>query len=176
MIARRPAFCHSRRVGVAVLCAVVTLAVASAAFGLPPFTTLAKSSPSGTVAQAQLASVTAACRATFDRLVFRFRFGIPGYRVRYVAQVVKDPSGLPLSLPGNAKLQITFQNARAHTAAGGALPIPSVLTPSCANLLKLKKAGDFEGVVSYGAGIDHRAGFRVFRLSSPTRVVIDIHH
>ena len=96
--------------------------------------------------------------------------------MRYVARVFKDPSGKPLPLPGSARLSITFQNARAHTAGGAAIAIPPVITPGCSNLLKVKQAGDFEGVVSYGAGLAHRAGFRVFRLTGPTRVVIDVAH
>ena len=42
--------------------------------------------------------------------------------------------------------------------------LPSTLTPKCSNLRQVKKAGDFEGVVSYGLGLSRRTGFRVFRL------------
>ena len=35
---------------------------------------------------------------------------------------------------------------------------------------------DYEGYVDEGLGLDRRAGFRVFELTSPTRLVIDIHH
>ena len=173
----RGAFTRIRRVVlIAVLGVVVLLASAGVAFGLPPFTTGTKSSPPATVSQAQLVRITTGCGASYDRLVFRFGFGKPGYRVRYVARVFKDPSGKPLPLPGSARLSITFQNARAHTAGGAAIAIPPVITPGCSNLLKVKQAGDFEGVVSYGAGLAHRAGFRVFRLTGPTRVVIDVAH
>ena len=62
------------------------------------------------------------------------------------------------------------------TPAGESNLLPSTLTPRCSNLRQVKKAGDFEGVVSYGLGLRRRTGFRVFRLSAPTRIVIDVAH
>jgi hypothetical protein len=168
---------RNRRVVIAAVAAVAALASATAALGLPPFNNrLPKSSPPLTASQAQLANVTSACHNGFDRIVFRFTSGKPGYNVRYVTRIVKDPSGLPVSLLGNVKLSIVFQNARAHRAGGGSLGIPSVRNPLCTNVRQLKATGDFEGVVSWGAGLYHKADFRVFRLTNPTRVVIDVHH
>jgi hypothetical protein len=54
--------------------------------------------------------------------------------------------------------------------------LPSTITPGCANLRQIKKAGDFEGVVSFGLGLRRKTGFRVFRLTAPARVVIDVAH
>ena len=54
--------------------------------------------------------------------------------------------------------------------------MPSTLTPRCPNLLQVKKTGDFEGTVSFGLGLRRMTGFRVFRLTDPTRVVIDVAH
>lgn len=36
--------------------------------------------------------------------------------------------------------------------------------------------GDFEGTVSFGLGVDHLSKVRVFELSQPSRLVIDLHH
>ena len=66
--------------------------------------------------------------------------------------------------------------SRAGTHVGGANLLPSVTTPLCSNLRQVKKAGDFEGVVSFGLGLRRRTGFRVFRLSAPTRIVVDVAH
>ena len=49
------------------------------------------------------------------------------------------------------------------------------LTPLCPNL-RHRAAGDFEGVVSFGLGLRRKTGFRVFRLTAPTRIVIDVAH
>ena len=67
------------------------LCLAAAAFGLPPFTTEPKSAP-GSGGQVQLSQNRTGCHATFDRFVFRARFGTPSYRVRYVRRIIADGS------------------------------------------------------------------------------------
>ena len=151
-----------------------SLLLAGGAFGLPPFTTAPKTS-AGSGGQAELFAVAAACHPTFDRFVIRARFASAGYDVRYVSQVVADGSGKPVSLLGTKRIHVVLRHARGHTSAGANL-LPSVTTPLCSNLRQVKKAGDFEGVVSFGLGLRRRTGFRVFRLSAPTRIVIDVAH
>ena len=149
--------------------ALAFLGLAAAAYGLPPFTTAAKTSPSSG-SQATLSSAAAGCHATYDRFVLRVGSGgKPGYDVRYVSRIIADPSGNPVSLQGTKRLRVIVHNATAHT-------LPSTITPGCANLRQAKKAGDFEGVVSYGLGLRRKTGFRVFRLTGPTRIVIDVAH
>lgn len=167
---RRP---HRRLVATVVLGAGVSCCSAFAA-GLQPFTTAPKSA-AGSGGQAELYQLSAACHSSYDRLVIRARNATPGYDVRYVARVVRDPSGIPVSLPGHAFLRIVIRPARAHTSGGTAL-LPSTVTPHCPNLLQSKAAGDFEGVTSFGVGLGHKTGFRVFRLTPPRRIVVDVLH
>jgi hypothetical protein len=150
------------------------LALAAQAFGLPAFSTAPQTS-SGSGAQAQLSGIAAGCHGTFDRFVIRVSSGNPGYDVRFVPRIVADPSGKPVSLQGSAKIRVVIRPARGHTASGTNL-LPSTLTPLCSNLRQAKKAGDFEGVVSFGLGLARKTGFRVFRLSGPTRIVVDVAH
>ena len=150
------------------------LALAAQAFGLPPFSTAPKTA-SGSGGQAQLSGTTPGCHSTFDRFVIRVGSGNPGYDVRYVTRVVADPSGKTVSLQGSKRIKVVIRPARGHTA-GGANLLPATLTPRCPNLRQIKKAGDFEGVVSFGLGLARRTGFRVFRLTSPTRIVVDVAH
>jgi hypothetical protein len=168
---RRKWYRRSAAVSVAL---VSSLSLAAAALGLPPFTTAPKTS-AGSGGQAELFAVAAACHPTFDRFVVRARFASAGYDVRYVSQVVADGSGKPVSLLGTKRIHVVLRHARGHTS-GGANLLPSVRTPLCSNLRQVKKAGDFEGVVSFGLGLRRRTGFRVFRLSAPTRIVIDVAH
>ena len=163
-----------RRVGTAVVALAAFLALTAVAFGLPPFTTAPKTA-AGSGGQAELFGAAAGCHSTFDRFVIRARFATPGYDVRYVSQIVADGSGKPVSLLGTRRIRIIVRNARGHTNAGTNL-LPSVITPRCSNLRQVKKAGDFEGVVTYGLGLRRRTGFRVFRLTAPTRIVIDVAH
>jgi hypothetical protein len=150
------------------------LGLAAVAFGLPPFTTAPKSS-SGSGGQAELSGVATGCHPTFDRFVVRTRFGTPRYDVRYVKRIVADGSGRPVALLGAKRIRVVIRNARGHTQGGTNL-LPRVRTPRCPNLRQLKTAGDFEGVVSFGLGLRRKAGFRVFRLTGPARIVVDIAH
>lgn len=163
------------RRGVALVVALVSsLALAGVAFGLPPFTTAPKSSP-GSGLQAEVFGVATGCRANFDRFVIRARFATPGYRVRYVRRIVQDGSGQPVPLRGTKRIRVFIRNARGHTEGGMNL-LPAVRTPLCPNLRQVKLAGDFEGLVTFGLGLRRKTGFRVFRLTGPTRIVIDVAH
>jgi hypothetical protein len=144
------------------------------ALALPPFTTSAKTSASGG-GQAELYGATAACHPTFDRFVLRARSAKPGYEVRYVSRIFEDASGDPVSLLGGKRIKVLIRDARGHTEGGTDL-LRSVITPRCPNLRQIKNAGDFEGLVTLGLGLRARTGFRVFRLTGPTRVVIDVAH
>ncbi len=159
-----------------IACTVATGATwigATTAVSLPAFTTAAKSRtvPASTP-QATLASVTVGRHATFDRIVFRWRGSTPGYQVRYIPQVIGDGSGEPIPVRGRYFLGIRFEPTVNGTTAG----VPSTYTPLFPTLRQMKVSGDFEGVVNFGAGLSKRAGFRVFTLSSPRRIVVDVKH
>jgi hypothetical protein len=152
----------------------VFLGVVSAAPALPAFTTAPKTaSPRGDAAE--LSNAAAGCHPTYDRFVVRARFATPGYDVRYVARIVADPSGRPVSLLGSKHIRIALNLAAGHDNRGRNL-LAGTITPRCPNLLQVKKAGDFEGTVSFGLGLKRMTGFRVFRLTNPTRIVIDVAH
>jgi len=141
---------------------------------LPAFTTAPKTAPPRGDA-AELYGVSAGCHSTFDRFVIRARFATPGYDARYVRRIVADPSGRPVSLLGAQRIRLQFNLAAGHDNRGTNL-LAGTLTPRCPNLLQVKKAGDFEGTVTFGLGLKHTTGFRAFRLTNPTRVVVDVAH
>ena len=159
---------------VATATVTATAVLASTAAGLPPFTTAPKTSP-GRGDQVEVFGMTAACHARFDRVVLRGRLGVPEYDVRRVRRVVADGSGQVIRLGGRKRVRVLLRNARAHTDAGAPL-LPRAVTPRCSNLRQVKLASDFEGVVTIGLGLQRARGFRVFRLTAPTRVVVDVAH
>lgn len=53
---------------------------------------------------------------------------------------------------------------------------PGYAVGSYPALLQVRAAGDFESYLSLGIGLSQRAGFRVFTLTQPYRVVIDVAH
>jgi hypothetical protein len=152
----------------------VSLALAAAAFALPPFSTAPKTS-TGSGGQAELFAIATGCHPTFDRFVIRARLAKPGYDVRYVSKIVADGSGATVHLLGTKRIRVIVRDARAHTSGGTSL-LPGALTPLCPNLRQVKRAGDFEGVVTFGLGLRSKTGFRVFRLTAPTRIVVDVLH
>jgi hypothetical protein len=93
-------------------------------------------------------------RPSFQRISFYFRGGYPGYRFSFVPAVVKDAEGSPISLQGNAFLRMVFVSAQAHDESGRstilASPPPSL---GFSALQSYGSAGDFEGRVTYGLGI-----------------------
>lgn len=144
---------------------------AGSATALPAPTTAAKvRTVSPSTPQATLTRITVGRHATFDRIVFRFNGSTPGFRVQYVPQVIQDGSGLPVALLGRRFLQIRFE----PTVNGSSLNAPSSITPRFPTLRQVRRAGDFEGVLTYGAGLLKRAGFRVVTLPSPRRIVVDV--
>ncbi len=154
---------------------IVAAGPAGAAVALPPFTTAAKSTPDS-VAQRELVAFRVATHPGFDRMVFQFRGGTPGFNVRYVARIIQDGSGATVPLRGSRFLAIRFAAALAHPLNGATSNVPRVRTPLFRSIRQVKVAGDFEGVVSYGAGIAGRRAFRVFRLTGPPRIVVDVRH
>jgi hypothetical protein len=101
----------------------------------------------------------------------------PGYRVGYVRTLREDGSGRVVDLRGPASLQITLTPANAHDDNGN----PTLRTPSrkrwfYPEIKEYALIGDFEAVVTVGVGLAHREPFRVFTLSNPTRIVVDVKH
>jgi hypothetical protein len=139
--------------------AAVFLAAAAPARGLPAFTTSPKTSPD-TRDPALLHDAATGCHPKFDRFVVQADFNTPGYDVRYV---------------GAHRLRVTFSLAGGHDNRG-TNHLPRTLTPWCPNLIQVKETGDSGGTVSFGVNLRKKTGFRVFRLTHPTRVVIDVAH
>ena len=142
-------------------------APAPAAPGWPTTTRTAAPSHAGT-----LTAVSVGQHASYDRVVFTFSQGIPGYTIGYVSDVLSDAKGDLVALPGQAFLRIVFHPASAYQSYSG----PASITPILPALLQVRAAGDFEGYLSFGAGLSQRAGFRVFTLTQSYRVVVDIAH
>ena len=113
---------------------------------------------------------------TFDRIVLDERFAKSGYRVHYVNQVTADPSGQPVDLRGRYYLVIVVHDAGTDGAAGAPTYVHDAYTPLLPEVRQIKKTGEFEGVVSFGVGLRNKRPFRVLRLSSPLRLVIDVQH
>lgn len=90
----------------------------------------------------------------YQRMSFYFRGGYPSYRVSYVPQIVGDASGILIPVAGNAFLRVVFTSAQAHTSSGSSsVTSTPPATIGFTNLKAYAPAGDYEGYVSYGLGL-----------------------
>lgn len=132
-----------------------------------------------------ITNVRAGRHDCFDRMVVDINGGIAGYDVHYVPGLRADPSDLPVSLRGGAKLQVIV---RAHTEDVDtglqlfqpANPNELVNVSGFSTFRQIKLVGpSFEGVTQIGLGVRARLPFRVFNLDGPapgSRLVIDVAH
>lgn len=126
--------------------------------------------------QARLVGVRVGQHAGYDRLVIDLGGQLPGYQVQTVARLVHDGSGRRLALPGAALLEVRLQPAVAHDVDARPTFAPTRQLLSLPALRGYALAGDVEGVVTLGISLTHQSTFRVFELSSPSRLVIDVRH
>jgi hypothetical protein len=173
------------RAGLLALAVTVGLALtattaSASSSDLPAPTRTAPVTASGTatgLGDAKLVNVRTGRHAAYDRTVFDFTGGTPGYRVEY-GTLVHGGTGEPIPIAGAATLVVVFNPAYAHDITTGATTydITRTLNPNLPTLRQIKFGEDFEAHVSAGLGLADRVGFRVFQLHNPDRVVIDVAH
>ena len=155
------------------LLVVPTLAVAflvpPASAELPAPTRTATSTGAGEgTGYPTLVGVRWAAHPAYDRVVFDFANATPGWRAAY-EPLRAQGTGDVVPLAGAATLALTFHVARTAIAL-------RAMYPALPTLRQVGWGGDFEGYVGAGLGLRDRVGFRVFALSGPPRVVVDVAH
>jgi len=117
----------------------------------------------------------------YDRIALEFN-NLPNYEIGYESSIVYDGSGEPVSLNGDAFLQLVFNPAQAHTDAGEpTLPSPLLnqVSTGFPALQAYLMNGDYEGYVSIALGLSDKLGFDVqkFQTSEGNWVIyVDIAH
>jgi hypothetical protein len=126
---------------------------------------------------AQLMDVRIGLHDGFDRAVFEFEVGLPGYRVEYVEPpIVADASGLRVEIDGTAVLQVRFAPAAGHDPSTGEVTYagPLQIASDLPSLVELQGVGDFEGQLRGVLGLTDDVDFRISELEAPFRVLIDV--
>jgi hypothetical protein len=122
----------------------------------------------------RLVAVRRGRHATYDRILFEFRGGVPRTSVRYVPTLPRTRAGAPVELAGDANLLVVF-GATARTAAGRpSFSGPARARPLWPALHEYALISEAGGQVTFGLGVDRRLGFRVIERSRPARVVVDV--
>ena len=136
--------------------------------------------PSSDGAAMTLTDVSTGEHEGYDRVVFRFEgTGTPGWMVRYVDTATDDPADTVLDIAGDGTLQVVLLGVQLPDTTGvaewsGTNP---VLTPGYPVLREVNVRGQFEGQELAFVGVDTADHpFRVFALTDPVRVVVDVRH
>jgi hypothetical protein len=136
----------------------------------------------GSSQAAHLTQVRVGHHDGFDRMTFQFdgKSGLPRYALvpQSSAAFVRDPSGQALSLEGAAGLRVIFQGATG-VDLGAAPPRPTYtgsqdVKAGLTFVRELAQVGDFERVLSWGAGLSAPACLRLTELANPARLAIDV--
>jgi hypothetical protein len=117
----------------------------------------------------------------YDRVVFQFRNGLPGYRVEYVRPPLReDGSGNRVQVDGDAFVLVRMELASGFDVATGEGELvytgPRRLSGADAGTSVVKevvRTGDFEAVLSWAIGLEDRVDFRVVTLQNPARIAVD---
>jgi len=111
--------------------------------------------------------------AGYDRLTIEFKNGVPtsvDAKPQASTTFTTDPKGEMLTLQGSSGILITIHGADLHTYYAGPLDIKT----GYAGLMEVSRVQDFEGVVQLGLGVSGSGCYRLFYLTNPDRLVIDI--
>jgi hypothetical protein len=149
-----------------------------AATDLGPFTCQDRSGGYSGSAQMQLSDVRVAHQTGYDRIVFEFAAPagatarVPAYTLsrQGSANFVKDPSGQPVTMRGSSGLRVVFQQASGAASYSKSRDIIAGLPV----VQEVEQLGDFEAVLSWGAGLSRPSCIRALELTNPTRLVIDV--
>ena len=161
---------HARISTWAALAAAAALAIGTA----PAAGASAAAARSALPTLPRLIGVSASHQPGFDRLLLTFdRQATPPTSATWTSVLYDDLSGAAIPVPGRALLRVVVRGADAHTYAGvptvqldRALPLPGFVS--------LRKAGDNEGVISFGVGVALRTTFRVHALPGTSTVAVDV--
>lgn len=128
---------------------------------------------------ALLERVAVAGHEGYDRVVFQFRNGLPGYRVEYVEPPLReDGSGNLVKLDGDAFVVVRMEQASGFdlTVPEGALVYTGrrrIAGNGTSVVREIVRTGDFEAVLTWAVGLSDRVPFRVLTLENPARIVVD---
>ncbi len=126
---------------------------------------------------AVLTNIRTGRHGDFDRIVFDFADRLPGYRIAYATgPITQCASGMDVPFAESALLIISLEPAAAHDEDGNVTFEPSELSPGLPAIVEAKKTCDFEAIVTWVLGLSAEADFRVYELSDPARIVVDVGH
>lgn len=156
--------------------ATATQAPAGTATPLPTSTAMRSAAPAS-ARTALLTQVAVGAHEGFTRVVFTFADSLPGYTVGYAQPPFQQAgSGRTVDVRGDAFVEVRME--RAATADIGTQLRTTYTGPSkvpgAGVVTEVAKTGGFEAVLTWVIGAERQVPFRVFTLSAPARLVVDL--
>lgn len=125
----------------------------------------------------ELTGIRTGRNAGFDRVVLDISGHAPSVLAQgWTDELIADPSGEIEWLTGERFVSVTLSPAAAHREDGTSTYTGprKFRTRDLTNVMAVAVTGDFEATLSIGLGTRTQTWVRVFTLTSPTRVVIDV--
>lgn len=95
----------------------------------------------------------------YARISFYFRGAFPSYNFEYVREVLSEGKGDAIPLQGNGFIRLGFVDAQAHDEAGAStIRVTPDASIGLHNLKSYGFAGDFEGHLTFGLGVQVAPG------------------
>jgi hypothetical protein len=148
---------------------------------LPPFACGETLRVPGTVPRAQVTDLQVVNRDGVGRITFTFEpegnvAAVPEVEVRPAdPPFTRDPSGLPLEVPGAAHVVITlFGGTALDEDFEPTFEGPFDVDPAGEPIVAFRRSGDFEAISSFVAGLTGSPCVRVLPPDGTSRVIIDI--
>lgn len=114
----------------------------------------------------------------FDRVVLDVTGDEPGlgWYARFTEDAIEDPSDLPLNVDGDAFLEIAVTGIDWTSDSTERYDGSAVSGQGTTVITQVKFGGLFEGQQQVVIGLRSQTAYRVFALSDPARIVIDVQH
>ena len=114
----------------------------------------------------------------FDRVVFEFESGVPGYAVKYVDRpITEDGSGNQVDVDGAAVLSVRMEAASGADLSGGDLRQtyagPKRIEGPGQAVAEVVRTGDFEAVLNWVLGVKSKAAFHAYT-SEGNKLIVDV--
>jgi hypothetical protein len=120
-----------------------------------------------------IGSLRTGTHSSYDRVTIEFTNGTP-QAVQVGApggtSFTASPSGMTITVKGQHGILVTIHGADLHTSYTGSIDIVT----GYATLAEVRRVQDYEGVVQLGLGVNGAGCYRVFWLTNPNRLVIDV--
>lgn len=132
-----------------------------------------------------IADVRVGTHSGYDRVVVEFGPPFPGAPPgvpEYIIQaaqppLTQDPSGLPMEVPGTHHLQLALLGGTKYDENYNLrYQGPTRFDAGFPTLIALYERGDFEATNAWYLGLNQEPCLRVFTLTDPMRLVVDIGH